>query len=293
MPVSELDPHPTIKIIFKGASVTRIRDGERLAQIGAIADDECHKAKITVTRIRTKDGQQQKETIFTPEDFNTDEDLFLDVEGTNRRDVQTYQKDGFDRTKGSTAHPDQEADFRYLIDLKQDILKGVPFFIDQSKLKPVFHVPRALFYSHALTDFPVRIKPASAGAPPGSQLGFAAEEIAARITLDPPDGRAVLRNGSKVILTIDQLDVQRGRSYEIEFDCVCQDDDNPLANPKSDLTLLYRAIKTATGDLAADQQLDIEKFLPPPPPPPPGQPAPPPPAGPVSPEVFCGQGNGG
>ena len=280
MSVNQLDPNPTITIIFKGASVTRIHDGERLAQVGAIAGDACHAAKIKVFRLRNGQIEDENKPFFAPDDFNRDDDLFLDVEGTSRRDVQTYQKDNFNRAAESQSPgPDQQEDFRYLIDLRRDILKDTPFLIDQSKLKPIFHIPRAVFYTHLLTEFPVRVKPLGSGGGATSDLGFAAEEIAARITLDQPNSRAVLRNGSKVMLTVDHTDVQRGTSYQIVFDCLCEEG-AAAANPTSDFTLLYQAIKSPNGDLPEERKRDLELT---------------PPAGAVgvSPLVFCGQGNGG
>jgi hypothetical protein len=77
-------------------------------------------------------------------------------------------------------------------------------------------------------------------------LGFAAEHIAARIKLDQPNSKAVLRNGNKVILTVGAFDVELGRTFLIDFNCECPP--VPLKPTESDFILVYKAIEGLTPD---------------------------------------------
>jgi hypothetical protein len=245
MPVNVLDPNPTIKVIFRGFIVTHIKDGEPAAQIGAFADDPCHAPKISVIKINA-DGQR----AGIPSTFNLSQDIFLDVVNTSRPDIQTFQKDNFNRNKRkSPDQSDEEEDFRYFIDLKKDVLKQTPFVIDDTKLKPIFHIQQAVFYTRLCTGTRLVIK-----RPTGDEdLGFAAEQIAARITLDQPNSKAVLRNGGQDILVTDATEAAQGISYLIDFNCDCN---VARTEPKlnSDFILVYQ---TMVNPPPANQQVDI------------------------------------
>lgn len=266
MPVTALEPDPTIEVLFKGVIVTFIKDGETLAQVGAIHDEPCHEPRITVFEI----SPAGRKLIASRAMFNLDEDIFLDVENTSRSKIEILSKPGFDR---NVKPQDEKDDFGYFVDFKRDIFPTTGLTIDNSKIKPVFHIRNnAVFYTTIPTKTKVQTLRKNGDI---KKLGFAAEQIGAQIKFDKLHSRAVLRNGNNVILTIDSRAVLDRKKYIIDFDCECPPPNPPVKRETSDFLLIYKAT-----DLPEDQQVDIL-----------GEPQTT--GGPSNPQVYCTGGGGG
>jgi hypothetical protein len=272
MPVNTLDPDPTIEIIFRGVIITHIIDGRRGAQLGAVKDAPCHEPKIRVIE-RSPDGTQEE--IADTSKFNLEEDIFLDVENTRLTRVWTFQrKETKDSRFDRFNEREDKNDFRLHIDLERDIYKGKQPAVDKSMLGPVFSVQSAIFLTRQRTDKKLAIQRRDGTLTP---LGFAAQEIAAQVSLTQLHSKAILRNGSNVLLTVDACNVVRGSRYVIEFDCECADTApvvSGAAAGKTDFSLVHNAVGK---NLTEDERVDIV-----------GEATD---GGPVDPQVFCMGGN--
>lgn len=242
MPIDVDLPRPKIVVFFSGFVITRIKAGNPVAEVGAHADSDCHQPKISVKKI-TASGPRSLENLV----FDIDKDIELKVEQTTRTKIEEFPLDpnvrkSFDR-KAGTGDPD---DFRWFVDLDTDLFKGENLTVTPGKLKPIFRINNAVFYTATRTKAPMKIKrPGTGELVP---FGLAAEQIAANIYFDKPESKAVLRNGISEILTIDQTDP--GASYLIEFNCECH-----RQIQVSDFPLVYDVIGSKLPD---DKKIDFQ-----------------------------------
>jgi hypothetical protein len=274
MPVNALDPHPTIKVIFKGLIISHIVDGKPFAQIGAVKDAPCHEPKIKIVK-ENPDGSQ--EGIANTSDFNLKEAIFLDVENASTKKIRTFQRketssNKFDRFNEA----DNKNDFRLHVDLERDVYKKKPPSVDKSQIKPVFTIENAVFLTRFRTDKKLTITRKNG---PSTPLGFAAKEIEAQIKLNKSNGKAILRNGNNVIMTVDASNLAQGTSFVITFDCECDVMAPVLSgaaagNGMTDFSLSHSVVAKNLGPQA---QVDIV-----------GEPTG---GGPSDPLVFCMVGN--
>lgn len=232
MPVNTIPEDPTIKITISGLVVSAIKDQNDFAEVGALVDSRCHKARLKV-RERAPDGSEK--TIHR---FDADKRIMLLVEKTSRTKVETFEgAASFDRLTGSG----NERDFRWLVDIETDLHEGKEYTPKKDSLNPIFHVQKALFYTDERSEKRMMIK---RGLKAPTLFGKTAEIIAANIYLDQLQSRAVLMADGEEILTIDASDVVQGIRYTIVFDCTC-----PGIEPNvSDFNAVYAAIAPDTPD---------------------------------------------
>ena len=216
-------PDPTIKVIFQGLFVAHLED--QLAQIGAITSgDKCHRPKITIAKLNN--GVYVDEVnvarLLGIAENKFDQDLHLDVldvEGTLQTGIHQFQnqENKFDRRK---KEQNDEQDFRWFIDLENDIFKDPEkvLAVDKNQIEPVFRLQKGVFYTAELTEKPVEIKK---GDNPAEPFGHVARVIAANIKLDQPHSTAFLKIGEQVLLKVTDADAANGITYEVMFDCDC------------------------------------------------------------------------
>lgn len=208
MPIAELRPDkPKIKVIFTGFFLSRVKEGNPFAEIGASADGEmCHRPRLKV--YKSGDDGNPHRLLGLPIDI--DQNFQLKVENTSQENIGVFTKGNFKRA------PDHdENDFRWFPNLVE--LFGGEFPIKEGALKPIFRINSAVFYAEEVTERPMQIKLANGSLEP---FGKVAEHIAANVYFDQPESRAVLRNGTDDLLIIDQSEPTR--TYIIVFACDCQ-----------------------------------------------------------------------
>lgn len=276
MPVNALPSNPTIEVIFRGLVVSHVIDGESVAQLGAVKGAPCHEARITVTEFHT-DGTSDQ--LAETSAFNLEKDIFLDVENASKTKIYTFERAETDTNKfDRSADKENVNDFRFHIDFERDIYKNKTPTVDQTMIGPVFSIQSAVFFTQRRTDRIVN-KVTKDGS--STAIGFAAQEIAARIKLDQPQSKAFLRNNGNIILTVDASSVANGKTYVIEFDCEC-DHTAPkvsgAAAGRTDFSLVHNAVGK---NLSEDEIVDIVE----------PKPTGPARGGPADPQVFCQGGN--
>lgn len=232
MPVNAIPLDPTIKIIISGLVVSAIKDKNDFAEIGALVDSRCHKARL---KVRKRAPGVPEKTIHR---FDADKGISLLVEKTSRTKVETFEgAASFDRLTGSG----DERDFRWLVDIEIDLHQGREYTPKKDSLNPIFQVQKALFYTDERSEQRMMIK---RGLDKSKLFGKTAEIVAANVYLDQLQSKAVLMADGEEILTIDASDVVQGIRYTIEFDCTC-----PGITPDvSDFSAVYAAIIPDTPD---------------------------------------------
>lgn len=237
MPVDADFPNPTIKIVAQGLIISAIKDENPRAEIGALVDSPCHKARLTVKKVMP-DGQEKTIHKFDPEAR-----ISLKVEKTSRSKTETYKgKEKFVRLAGSG----DINDFRWYADIEADWHPDRKYTPKPEKIKPIFDLNNALFYTEDLSSEVIIAQP---GSEPKS-FGKIAEVIAANVYLDLPESTAVLIVDGEELLFVDESDVKKGIKYTIIFDCLCN------VNPSvSDFNTVYKALEPSTPD---DEQLVLK-----------------------------------
>jgi hypothetical protein len=230
MPVNAIPSDPIIKVIISGLVVSAIKDKNDFAEIGAIVDSRCHKARL---KVRKRAPGVPEKTIHR---FDPDKSVSLIVEATSRTKVETFEGTAsFDRLTGSG----DERDFRWLVDIETDLHQGKEYTPKKDSLNPIFQVQKALFYTDERSVQKMMIK---RGLSDPVLFGKTAEIIAANVYLDQFQSKAVLMADGEEILTITASDVVQGIRHTIEFDCTC-----PAIVPDvSDFNAVYAAIKPET-----------------------------------------------
>lgn len=213
MPITDL-PRPKITVFFTGFVISRVNDGNAIAEVAALNTSLCHQPKVTVKKI-TLDGQMVGLEHLS---FDIGKDFDLKVENTTRTKIEEFPFDpavrqAFNRSAGTG----DENDFRWHIDLDTDLFKGENLVVAHEKLSPIFRINNAVFYTAIPTKGPMAIK--RAGTLALEPFGLVAEAIAANVYFDQANSKAVLRNGISEILTIDSSDP--GTSYLVDFNCEC------------------------------------------------------------------------
>ena len=241
MPIDVDRPNPKIKVLFQGFVITRIKDGVSPAKLGALGTSDCHKPKISVLRI-TEDRQMHAVENLV---FDINEDIWLDVENTGLTTVQEYIRGNDNNVRDFDRKADvgDKNDFRWFIDL-DTLFEGDAPTVSFDKLKPVFHIDKALFYTESRTIGKMKIK---RGNNQPELFGRTAEQIAANIYFDRDDSKAVLRNGDKTVFTFDAA--EKGTTFIILFNCECHEE-----IVQSDFPLIHEVIG---GNLPSDKKLDL------------------------------------
>src|SRR5882724_1983096 len=97
MPISERGI-PKIKIIFKGFFISRIKDGNSIAEIGALSDSACHRPRISVLKSGDNGLPPTVENVV----FDIDQNIEVKIENTDLTTIKEFRKDPFDRKSDNT-----------------------------------------------------------------------------------------------------------------------------------------------------------------------------------------------
>jgi hypothetical protein len=240
MPITER-PTPEIELVFQGLIVTRIQDGSQQAEIGVLREALDHPLRIGLLKM-TELGPD----VIPHENFDLTQDITIEVNGSTLSGIKTFTKDGFSREKPES----DKNDFGWVIDLEGSEFFNGPLTVDPSKIEPVIRVNNAEFFAKDISKNKVDV------ASPGGtmiSLGRVALTIGANIYLDQPGSSAVLKNGSKEILTMKRED---NTKYRIVFDCDCRNEGST-----SDFSQIYQAVGV---DIPPSERLDLVAQPPPP-----------------------------
>ena len=238
MPIKQDHPKPKIKIIFQGFVISRVKDGNSFADVGALNTSACHKPKVSIMK-RDADGEINAIENLV---FDVNKDFEIKVENPFIEKIVAYRKETdannrpFDRRTGDG----DENDFRWFINFDTELFNE-DLTVIHSKLQPIFRVNNAIFYTETRTKGKLKI--ARQGREP-ELFGRAAEQIAANIYFKH-NSKAVLKNGINDVLTIGPEDPNA--SYLILFNCECHQDIG-----ESDFPLVFDVITPRSG-----QRLDF------------------------------------
>jgi len=243
MPVFDLPFSPTIRIIFKGFTIMRVRDGAASAEIGALANSPCHQPRITVTKI-TPEGRPVPFDMALPEVLT--ENFSLSVENALHPGIQVFQKNPEQFNRLDEAQNDSR-DFRWILNLEEFFKK--PVAIDANKLKPKFSIDSGIFYTSAKSQGEVKVQ--RQGSDFSSRFGRYGLDIGVNVYFDPKGNdatrKAVFKYGNTEIFTVTEAEKNR---YQIEYNCDCEID-----RDESDFPLIFDVIGASLND--ADKKLTL------------------------------------
>ncbi|MGA9772209.1 MAG: hypothetical protein WBV94_24470 [Blastocatellia bacterium] len=233
---------PTIQIVFKGLVLAAITEGNPFAEVGALIDSPCHKAKLTVTK-KTPGAADEK--IQVPDGSSR---ISLEVKKTSRKKIETYKGLAKFYRAGSTGDPN---DFRWFVDVETDLHPDRQYKTKKGRIKPIFRVNNALFYTRKRFEDTAELRLGEANK---KNFGKLADEIAANIYLDTPESVAVLTIDGVIKMRADASDVKKGIRYVIDFDCHCGPP--PPHSTISDFNTFYKAL---TPDTPQNKQVRLTK----------------------------------
>jgi hypothetical protein len=206
MPITDGKP-PKINILFTGFFISRINEGAAIAEIGALSESDCHRPRITILK------DSHNGFPLTPEGvvFDIDQHIEFQVENTELTTIKEFRNGDFKRN----AETNDKDDFRWVLDLTNEVLDGKEVPVLADKLKPIFRINNAEFYTAHLTNRLKLKRPNSDPLP----FGRIADMFCANITFND-NSKMVIKNGINTLMTIDHS--EKEVTYQIVIDCHCQ-----------------------------------------------------------------------
>jgi len=214
-PIYEMPKEPVIvKVILKGFMVTEINQDKPKARIGALPlkTSKCHWPKVQVYKI-TPDGEKLE---FRLPDIDLTKDFTLNVTNPFRPGIRKYQYDDHNFMRLDEVDCDRK-DFRWFVDL--DEMHGTTVKVEWDRLNPIFTLDNGLFHTIGRSDTEVRIK--KKGEKRAKRFGKCGTDITARTYFKPKGSKAIFKNGSKELFSVDSTEANNGVRYLIVYDCNC------------------------------------------------------------------------